>query len=759
MKPMVIRALTVRRLVTPAMLVGALLCPAAATAAAPGVLDPAFGSGGVVSLPSGTQLFGVAAQANGEAIAVGQAGGKVLVERFATNGALDGVYVGGPGVAHAVTVQSDGKIVLAGNTGGTMFVERLGTNLAPDTSFGAGGVTTALAGASAVANTVAVGPAGEIVAAGSQGGPDTRPVAIELTSSGAFAPGFGTAGIQGLDWGPYSFAAGAVVQPNGQIVLAGQQSPGQPTNGVLVRLNANGTTDSSFGNGFVQYHYPGGGYTSFTSVGLQNDLKVVVGGIDVGGPHAIFARFTPAGILDPSFGSGGVAALPSQMNLNLNPGAPIGARGVGIAGGGRIVGAGMLANTSILDVDAAAWALTPNGAPEPTFGNGGLVDAPAGGFESCAMAVAPDGSIIAAGDTVPVGTADNSPCSVGGSSNGFVARYGGFGPPPPPPPPATGGSAPAALTGAATGVGSTSATLTGAVNPDGLATSYHFDYGTSTAYGASTSAVSAGSGSATVAVSAMLGSLSPNTTYHYRLVASNASGTTNGADATFTTGGGGGGGGGGGPSKPSATTAGANGVTEVSARLNGSVDPGSAGSTYRFQYGTTTQYGASTAGQSTTTASNVSATLRKLKPGTTYHYRLIATNSAGTSYGQDASFRTAPRLGLRLLRVSGRYSLKTALAHGLAVRLTCSQACRVSGSLTISAATAGRLHLGRTGLTIASGSVTGRSRRTATLTIRIGRRYATALARTKSFSATLRIVARPTSGGPSVTSTRTVMLG
>jgi uncharacterized delta-60 repeat protein len=752
---MVTRALTVRRLVTPAMLLGALLCPAAAAAAPPGVLDPAFGSGGVVSLPSGTQLFGVAAQANGEAVAVGQAGGNVLAERFATSGALDGVYVGGPGVAHAVTVQADGKIVLAGNTGGTMFVERLGTNLAPDTSFGAGGVTTALAGASAVANAVALGPGGEIVAAGSQGGPDTRPVAIELTSSGAFAPGFGAGGIQGLDWGPYSFAAGAVVQPNGQIVLAGQQSPGQPTNGVLVRLNANGTTDNSFGNGFVQYHYPGGGYTSFTSVALQNDLKVVVGGIDVGGPHAIFARFTSAGNLDPSFGSAGVAALPSQMNLNLNPGAPIGAHGVGIAGGGRIVGAGMLANTSILDVDAAAWALTPIGAPEPTFGNNGLVDAPAGGFESCAMAVAPDGSILAAGDRVPVGTADNSPCSVSGSSSGFVARYGGFGPPPPPPPPASGGSAPAALTGAATGVGSTSATLTGAVNPDGLATSYHFDYGTSTAYGASTSAVSAGSGSTAVAVSATLGSLSPNTTYHYRLVASNASGTTDGADATFTTAASGGGG----ATKPSATTAGANGITEVSARLNGSIDPGSDAATYRFQYGTTTQYGASTAGQSTTNASNVSATLRKLKPGTTYHYRLVATNSAGSSYGKDASFRTAPRLGLKLLKANGRYSLKTALAHGLAVGLTCSQACRLSGSLTISAATAGRLHLGRKGLTIASDSATGRSRRTATLTIRIGRRYATSLGRTKSFSATLRIAARPTSGGPTVISSRTVTLG
>jgi hypothetical protein len=79
------------------------------------------------------------------------------------------------------------------------------------------------------------------------------------------------------------------------------------------------------------------------------------------------------------------------------------------------------------------------------------------------------------------------------------------------------------------------ATLSGSVNPRGQATSYFFEYGNTTAYRAETGALSAGSGSTSVAVSAPIAPLTPNTTYHYRLVASNAAGTTTGHDVSFTT--------------------------------------------------------------------------------------------------------------------------------------------------------------------------------------------------------------------------------
>jgi hypothetical protein len=94
---------------------------------------------------------------------------------------------------------------------------------------------------------------------------------------------------------------------------------------------------------------------------------------------------------------------------------------------------------------------------------------------------------------------------------------------------------PVAITGSASGVSAGGATLHGTVNPNGLATSYHFEIGKTAAYGSQTPSVSAGSGDADVAAAQAIAGLEPNTTYHYRLRATNASGTALGADRTFKT--------------------------------------------------------------------------------------------------------------------------------------------------------------------------------------------------------------------------------
>ncbi len=95
---------------------------------------------------------------------------------------------------------------------------------------------------------------------------------------------------------------------------------------------------------------------------------------------------------------------------------------------------------------------------------------------------------------------------------------------------------PALLTGTASAVTGTSATLSGQVSPRGADTHYHFDYGTSTAYGASTASVDAGSGSSLLSGSASLTRLTGNTTYHFRIVATNAYGTRYGLDNVLSTG-------------------------------------------------------------------------------------------------------------------------------------------------------------------------------------------------------------------------------
>ena len=95
--------------------------------------------------------------------------------------------------------------------------------------------------------------------------------------------------------------------------------------------------------------------------------------------------------------------------------------------------------------------------------------------------------------------------------------------------------APSVTTGSASGVGSSSANVTGAVDPNHLSTTYQFQYGTSRAYGSSTAKVAVASGTSTVSAQAALSSLTASTTYHYRLMASNAMGTSYGSDAAFTT--------------------------------------------------------------------------------------------------------------------------------------------------------------------------------------------------------------------------------
>jgi uncharacterized repeat protein (TIGR01451 family) len=103
------------------------------------------------------------------------------------------------------------------------------------------------------------------------------------------------------------------------------------------------------------------------------------------------------------------------------------------------------------------------------------------------------------------------------------------------------------------------------------------------------------------------------------------------------------------PTGPSATTQAASGVTLNQATLNGSVTPNDAAVSVSFEYGLTTSYGSSVSATPATlpagtTASAVSASLSGLTPGTTYHYRVVASGSAGSSYGADATFTTQPAL-------------------------------------------------------------------------------------------------------------------
>jgi hypothetical protein len=101
---------------------------------------------------------------------------------------------------------------------------------------------------------------------------------------------------------------------------------------------------------------------------------------------------------------------------------------------------------------------------------------------------------------------------------------------------------------------------------------------------------------------------------------------------------------------PSASTGAARSVTQSSALLTGSVNPNGQPTTYAFQYGATRGYGAATPTQGPTAPGNknvaVSAGVAGLSPGTTYHYRLVATNASGTKVGGDRTFTTQSGISL-----------------------------------------------------------------------------------------------------------------
>jgi phosphodiesterase/alkaline phosphatase D-like protein len=197
----------------------------------------------------------------------------------------------------------------------------------------------------------------------------------------------------------------------------------------------------------------------------------------------------------------------------------------------------------------------------------------------------------------------------------------------------TAAAGPTCTTGSATSITATGAKLKGTVNPNGSSTSANFSYGKSS-LGSSTSSKSVGYGTSAVSTEATLTGLTPNTTYSFRVQASNSKGSCTGATASFKTL----------PNAPTATTGSASNIKKNSATLSGSSNPNGASTSGYFQYGKTSSLGSSSAtisfGSGTTTAS-ASTTISNLSSNTTYYYRLVTTNAGGTTTGSIKSFKTA----------------------------------------------------------------------------------------------------------------------
>ena len=195
---------------------------------------------------------------------------------------------------------------------------------------------------------------------------------------------------------------------------------------------------------------------------------------------------------------------------------------------------------------------------------------------------------------------------------------------------------PEVITGAATNVGQSSASVNGRIDPAGHGEVFgcRFEYGTGSVYGFSVPCTPVGRLTGPTEVSADLSELLPGTSYVFRISARNENGISYGDSGQFDT-----------SPAPLIGRVTAVNASENAADLVASVDPNGLSTSYYFEFGPTSEYGTrlpNPKGQigGSSSAENVVLHLADLAPSTTYHYRFVAENAAGRSVGSDHTFVT-----------------------------------------------------------------------------------------------------------------------
>lgn len=299
---------------------------------------------------------------------------------------------GGTDVAAAVAIQPDGKLVVAGrsNAGGnTSFAlaRYHRNNGVLDPTFGNGGLVVTDFGATDQAFAVAVQPDGKIVTAGRRG---SDSIVARYNQDGTPDAAFGTAGRVITNFGGTEQALALALYPDGKILIAGRTNNASDFNLALARYQSAGILDPSFGSGgLVTTDFAGGVDRAF-ALALQPDGKAVV----VGDSDADFglARYNLDGSLDTAFGSGG--------KVITTFGGTDQASAVAVQGDGKIVVAGQT-DTGV-SIDFALARYNPDGSLDAAFGSGGRVTTNfTGSSDDVASAVALqlDGKIVVAGGT------------------------------------------------------------------------------------------------------------------------------------------------------------------------------------------------------------------------------------------------------------------------------------------------------------------------------------------------------------------------
>jgi Beta-propeller repeat len=448
---------------------------------------------------------------------------------------------------------------------------------------------------------------------------------IAVNAAGnAYVTGVASAFIQGGATVTWPTTPGAYLTTNTGIA-----------NGYVTQLNASGT-------GLVYSTLLGTSFTTPSAIALDGGGRAYVTGSTSGGsgfpttPDAVrpvSSRST--GFLSVLGASGATLDYSTYVGGTTNGDTPA-AVAVDVAGNAYLVG-----TASSTDFPTTPNALKPTrsgqqdsflsvlhpGASSYAYssylGTGGLMTG---------VGVTAAGSVLVAGSAAASGLATPGALNTTLTGGAFVERFDGLLPTGPVQP------APTATSGAATAITPDGATLNGTVTPNGGATRVVFEYGTTTAFGAITAPLGVGSAATPSGVSASIVGLSANTTYYYRLVATNSGGTAFGAvRALHTTGVP--------PAPPLVATLAASAVANTTATIGGQVNPNGQATAYTVEYGTTTSFGAIApvvALDDAYALEPVAATLAGLQPDTTYYARVVASNATGTSAGSVVTFSTGP---------------------------------------------------------------------------------------------------------------------
>jgi len=226
-------------------------------------------------------------------------------------------------------------------------------------------------------------------------------------AAGALDSSFDNDGIRIVTQSGDNRGQAVAIQPtDAKIVIAGYTNTFGTNDVMVVRLNSNGSFDSTFNNGQARMVNRSGDDRGL-AVALQSDGKIVVAGYTniFGTNDVLVMRFNSDGSLDSTFNFSNLGGIPSGGVQVVNRGGDDRAKALAIRSDGKIVVAGT--STAFGSTDVLVLRLNANGNVDTTFNNGGSqIISRTGEDQACAIALQSDGKIVVAGYTNTLGSND-----------------------------------------------------------------------------------------------------------------------------------------------------------------------------------------------------------------------------------------------------------------------------------------------------------------------------------------------------------------